>query len=508
MNPRHRTSGILLHPTSLPGPFGIGDLGPSAYRFIDFLEEAGQGLWQVLPLGPTGYGSSPYQCLSAFAGNPILISPELLAEDGWLETAELDPPRLPKEQVEYGRVEPRKWSLLRKAFARFESDASSTQRNALTTFGTRHADWLEHYALFAALKAHHRDRAWTEWAPDLALRKPDALSRWSEMHADDLEFFRFVQFLFFRQWDGLHDYASNRGIRLIGDVPIFVAHDSSEVWSHPEWFYLDKHGNPTVVAGVPPDYFSATGQRWGNPLYRWDRLGEDGFRFWVDRLRLVLGLVDIVRIDHFRGFAGYWQIPADEETAIKGKWIPGPGMRFFEVLRRNLGDRLPLIAEDLGVITEDVIELRDRLDLPGMAILQFAFEPPEGGFGRPEYLPHNHGYNLAVYTGTHDNNTLLGWWSDKPDSIRTRAADYLNADASAINLDFIRCALASVARYAVFPLQDLLGLGAHATMNRPGKADGNWTWRFRAESLDRELATELRKLTELYGRTPFSAIKG
>jgi 4-alpha-glucanotransferase len=302
----------------------------------------------------------------------------------------------------------------------------------------------------------------------------------------------------------LREYANARGIHLIGDIPIFVAHDSSEVWSHPQWFHLDELGHPTAVAGVPPDYFSATGQRWGNPLYRWDRLAADGYGFWVERLRGLLELVDVVRIDHFRGFAGYWEVPAEEATALKGRWVPGPGADLFRVVRNAIGGDLPLIAEDLGVITEDVVELRDGLGLPGMAILQFAFETAEGGFGRPEYLPHNHSYNLAVYTGTHDNNTLLGWWADKPESFRAQVCAYLNTDGSEIDRDMIRCALASVARYAIFPLQDLLGLGAEACMNRPGTEEGNWTWRFREDLLSSRLAAELRGLTELYGRVPWA----
>ncbi len=504
MNPLHRTSGILLHPTSLPGPFGVGDLGPSAYRFVDFLREAGQGLWQILPLGPTGYRDSPYQCLSAFAGNPLLISPELLVAEGWLEEADIDPPDFPSDSVDFGPVGTWKSTLFDRAFRRFSAGVSARHEAEFSAFRALHGGWLEDYVLFAALKERHDDRPWTEWGPGLSLRNQGELERWGRDNSRELDRHRFVQFVFFRQWHALRDYANARGVRLIGDIPIFVAHDSSEVWSHPEWFLLDDRGHPTAVAGVPPDYFSATGQRWGNPLYRWDRLAADGYSFWVERLRGTLELVDIVRIDHFRGFAGYWEISADEETAEKGKWVPGPGSDLFRVLRDAIGDDLPLMAEDLGVITEDVEELRDGLGLPGMAILQFAFESTEGGgHGRPEYLPHNHHSNLAVYTGTHDNTTVLGWWSDRPESVRARVRAYLNTDGSAIHRDFIRCALASVARYAIFPLQDLLGLGGEACMNRPGKADGNWIWRFQRGGLSSALATDLRGLTELHGRTPF-----
>jgi len=505
----HRTSGILLHPTSLSGPFGIGDLGPTAYRFLDFLEHAGQGLWQILPLGPTGFGDSPYQCLSAFAGNPLLISPELLVADGWLDETDLDAPSFPPQAVDFGRVRQWKSELFQKAFRRFfAGSASACDKAEFEAFCRLQGDWLDDYVLFAALKDHHRGLPWTEWTPDLGLRAQGALDLWSRSHAEELDFHRFVQFVFYRQWKRLRRYANRRGIRLVGDMPIFVAHDSSEVWGHPDWFHLDRRGHPTLVAGVPPDYFSATGQRWGNPLYRWEKLSADGYRFWVERLRSILGLLDMVRIDHFRGFAGFWEISARESTAVKGRWVPGPGMELFEALQNALGKDLPLIAEDLGVITEDVTQLRDLLGFPGMAILQFAFEPPEDGFGVLAYLPHNHRYNLAVYTGTHDNNTLLGWWAQKQEHTRSWVRDYLNANGSKINRDFIRAALASVARYAIFPLQDLLGLGEDACMNRPGRAEGNWGWRFQDEDLDKALASDLKRLTDLYGREPFEPVSG
>lgn len=503
MTPLHRTSGILLHPTSLPGPYGIGDLGPAAFRFVDFLEEAGQGLWQMLPIGPTGYGDSPYQCLSAFAGNPLLISPELLVAEGWLQKADMGAPPFPEDAVDFGRVGPWKAGLFRKAFRSFSSRASTSRKAELAAFCRRHNSWLDDYALFAAIKDNNEGLPWTRWEAGLGLREPAALDLWKQTHADELDFHRFVQFLFYRQWQGLREYANRRGVHLVGDVPIFVAHDSSEVWGHPEWFQLDDRGTPTCVAGVPPDYFSATGQRWGNPLYRWERLKTDGYGFWVERLRSTLGLVDLVRIDHFRGFAGFWEIPVAEDTAVRGRWVSGPGLELFQVLREALGEDLPLMAEDLGVITEDVTELRDRLGLPGMAILQFAFEPPDGGFGVSDYLPHNHRRNLAVYTGTHDNETVLGWWAQKPELTRSWVRTYLGTDGSEINRDFIRCALASVARYAIFPLQDLLGLGSEASMNHPGRANGNWTWRFRATQLDSALASDLKGLTVQYGRAPF-----
>ncbi|MCG6861488.1 MAG: 4-alpha-glucanotransferase [Chromatiaceae bacterium] len=502
-----RTSGILLHATSLPGPFGIGDLGPAACRFVDFLEEAGQGLWQMLPIGPTGFGDSPYQCLSAFAGNPLLISPESLAAEGWLEEADLRAPGFPADCVDFDLVKQWKSALFRKAFLRFTRSAPASCRAEYAAFRSRHGHWLDDYALFASLKDEHHDRPWTQWGRDFSLREPGCLDSWASTHARELDFYRFIQFVFFRQWQALREYANGHHVCLIGDVPIFVAHDSSEVWQHPEWFQLDDGGHPTVVAGVPPDYFSATGQRWGNPLYDWDRLAADGYAFWLERLRGVFELVDLVRIDHFRGFAGYWEIPAEEQTAVNGRWVPGPGRDLFGVLRDVLGDDLPLIAEDLGVITEDVKELRDSLGFPGMAILQFAFEPADEGFGVSDYLPHNHRRNLVVYTGTHDNNTVLGWWQQKPEAVRAQVRAYLNTSASEINRDFIRCALASVARYAIFPIQDILGLGAEACMNRPGKAEGNWSWRFTQEDLNSGIASDLKGMTELYGRGPLSTAK-
>ncbi|MCG6896043.1 MAG: 4-alpha-glucanotransferase [Thiocapsa sp.] len=498
----HRTSGILLHPTSLPGRFGIGDLGPSARRFVDFLAAAGQGLWQMLPLGPTGYGESPYQCTSAFAGNPLLISPELLLQDGWIDPDDLSSSRFSNDDVDFGAVLPWKRRLLSRAVKAFHERAGDADREDYARFRETHADWLDDFALYHALKVHHGYRPWTEWRAEYARRDPDTLARWGAAHAGELEAQHLIQYLFFKQWSALRAYANSHGVRLIGDMPIFVAHDSSEVWTHREWFQLDEAGHPTVVAGVPPDYFSATGQRWGNPLYDWPSLAADGYRFWVQRLRRVLELVDYVRIDHFRGFAGYWEIPAHEETAINGRWVPGPGMALFDALRAALGDDLPLIAEDLGVITQDVETLRDQLKLPGMAVLQFGFEDTAGGFGRSSFLPHNHRRRLVVYTGTHDNNTLLGWWSLRDPATQHNARLYLNSDGTEVHWDFIRGALASVAALALFPMQDVLGLGPEACMNRPGTSEGNWVWRYRDDMLTDAAADRLRVLSRLYGRLP------
>lgn len=500
----HRTSGILLHPTSLPGAFGIGDLGPDARRFVDFLADAGQGLWQMLPLGPTGYGESPYQCTSAFALNPLLISPEQLLEDGWLEPDALQVPAFPPERVEFGPVIAWKQSLLARAVQRFHERADEAQRADYARFRVEHADWLDDFSLYHALKVHHGYRSWTEWRPEFARRDPSALAHWSHTHARELESQRLIQYLLFEQWSALRAYAKGRGVRLIGDMPIFVAHDSSDVWTHPEWFLLDEAGQPTVVAGVPPDYFSATGQRWGNPLYDWSRLAREGYGFWIQRVRRILELVDFVRIDHFRGFAGYWEIPASEETAIKGRWVEGPGLALFKALRAGLGDGLPLIAEDLGVITEDVEALRDSLGLPGMAILQFGFEDTADGFGRSSFLPHNHRRLLAVYTGTHDNDTVRGWWSGLDRETQHNALLYLNSLGNEIHWDFIRAALGSVAAFALFPMQDVLGLGSEGCMNRPGSAQGNWRWRYRSDMATDDLAERLRSLSRLYGRLPYA----
>ncbi len=499
----HRTSGILLHPSSLPGPFGIGDLGPAAYRFVDFLAAAGQGLWQVLPLGPTGYRDSPYQCTSAFAGNPLLISPDALLAAGWIDPADLEHPAFPDATVDFGPVTAWKRALLDRAYQGFLARADQGQRNAYARFQEAHRDWLPGYACYAALKAAHRNWPWTAWPAPLALREPAALRTWAEAHRPEIDRETLVQFLFFTQWAALRDHANARGVHLVGDMPIFVAHDSAEVWTHRDWFRLGPDGEPLVIAGVPPDYFSATGQRWGNPLYDWQALAVDGYGFWVQRLRRLLEMTDLVRVDHFRGFAGYWEVPGSEETAVNGRWVTGPGMDLFRALETALGPDLPLIAEDLGVITPDVEALREGLRLPGMAVLQFAFEDTSDGFGQSGFLPHNHRRRLVVYTGTHDNNTICGWWSEKDQATQDLVRRYFNTDGTRIHWDFIRAALSSVAALALFPMQDLLGVGAEATMNRPGTPHGNWVWRCQETDLDPESAARLLDLTRLYGRLPY-----
>lgn len=491
-----RSSGILLHLTSLPGRFGIGDLGSEAYQFVDFLVGAGQKLWQIMPLGPTGYGDSPYQSFSSFAGNPLLISPELLAEEGLLSPSDLDAaPIFPEGRVDYGPVIRFKQTLLQRAYERFQAQATPTRRAAFRAFCRRHAAWLDDFALFMALKEAHEGAVWSSWEKDIASRQPKALQAWTQKLADSIEAHKFAQYLFFTQWLALKDYANAYGIRIIGDIPIFVAYDSADVWAHPELFYLDENGQPTVVAGVPPDFFSETGQLWGNPLYRWEVLARDGYAWWIERVRATLRLVDIVRLDHFRGFEGYWEVPFGEPTAVKGRWVKGPGAALFQAMQDALGP-LPIIAEDLGVITPEVEAIRDQFDLPGMKVLQFAFATTPAD----PFLPHNFPRNCVVYTGTHDNDTTLGWFQTAPPAERAFALKYTGSDGKEFNWDLIRLALASVADTAIIPLQDVLGIGSEGRMNLPGRASGNWAWRYLPGSLTPEIQERLRELTEIYGR--------
>ena len=494
-----RASGVLLHPTSLPGRWGIGDLGDHAYQFVDFLHETGQQLWQVMPLGPTGYGDSPYQCFSAFAGNPMLINLNRLQAAGLLTDDDFaSMPQFPHDRVDYGAVIPFKLDMLRRTFDRVMGQTTADQRQDFNTFRATNAVWLDSYALFAALKAAHGGANWATWEPEIARHEPAAVQRWARELSSEIQFHAYMQYLFFLQWGALKRYANDRGIRVIGDIPIFVAYDSADVWANRAIFELDAQGNPTVVAGVPPDYFSDTGQRWGNPLYRWPVLEERGFDWWISRFRATLNLVDIIRLDHFRGFAAYWEVPAEEETAINGRWVTAPGARLFATVKREMGD-LPIIAEDLGVITPDVEELRDRLGLPGMKVLHFAF-----GSSDPDdpYLPHNYVPRCVVYTGTHDNDTTLGWWRSLADWERTRIQTYIARDGHDICWDMIRIAFASVAETAIVPLQDILCLGSEARMNTPGMAGGNWSWRYTPEQIDNQARTRLRTITAIYGRAP------
>jgi 4-alpha-glucanotransferase len=502
-----RVSGILLHPTSLPGPFGIGELGPQAIAFLDFLRDSGQRLWQVLPLGPTGYGDSPYQCFSAFAGNPLLVSLDELNRAGLVSPEDLArSPDFPERAVDFGLLLEFKRPLLAKAFAAFERKASGPQQEAFEAFCRQHDDWLPDFALFMALKRANGGRAWNSWDRALVTRLPEALAHARRELAREVREAQFEQWLFFEQWSALRTQARARGISIMGDLPIFVAQDSAEVWARPEIFHLAADGTSSLQAGVPPDYFSATGQLWGNPLYRWDALARTGYEWWIARFRAVLALVDRVRLDHFRGFEACWEVPGEATTAEHGRWVKGPGAAFFEALRAALGT-LPIVAEDLGVITPEVEALRDRFELPGMAILQFAFggDPRESTF-----LPHAYRRNKVVYTGTHDNDTLVGWWtSGVGDSTRkaaevekehARALTYVGGDGSEIHWDFIRALLVSVADTAIVPLQDVLGLGSEARMNLPGRSEGNWRWRYRTSDLTPEVRRRLRAITEASGR--------
>lgn len=501
--PFERASGVLLHPTSLPGRYGIGDLGDWAYRFVDWLHAAGQKLWQMLPLGPTSYGDSPYQSFSAFAGNPLLISFDRLVSEGWLDASDLDDvPPFPVDRVDYGWVLVYHNEKLALAHRRFNERAAPDQRAEFERWGAEQAHWLDDFALFMALKDSYGGRPWVEWDEGEALRRFDALQSARTRLAEQIGEHKFRQWVFFRQWNALKTYAHQKGILLIGDIPIFVAHDSSDVWANPGLFSLDAKGYPTVIAGVPPDYFSETGQRWGNPLYRWDVMAADGYRWWISRFRATFALVDIVRVDHFRGFESYWEVPASEPTAVHGRWVPGPGQHFFDVVKNSLGT-LPIIAEDLGVITPEVERLRDGNGLPGMKVLQFAWGSADGA---NSFLPHHHVQNSVVYTGTHDNNTTVGWWNDPievNDHIRSFFYRYTGRqphEVREIHWEMIRLAESSVANTCVILFQDLLGLGAEARMNLPGRESGNWTYRCKPEDFDHPAHGRLAEMTHLYDR--------
>lgn len=503
-----RASGILLHPTSLPGAFGIGDLGSEAYKFVDFLEAARQTYWQILPLGPTGYGDSPYQCFSAFAGNTHLISPEKLVEEHLLTEEEISrKPDFSEDKVDFGKVYEWRNEILPKAYERFRAAANVDLRGEFETFVRQNASWLNDYALYRAAKASQNQKAWYEWDSLLRIRDENALNNAKENLRVQIEAQKFYQFLFFKQWAELKKYAGDKGIKIVGDVPIFIALDSADVWCNQEKFKLNKDGTPKVVAGVPPDYYSKTGQRWGNPIYDWNRMREDNFGWWISRVRNALQTVDIVRVDHFRGFAAAWEVPGGDKTAENGQWVSVPGKELFEALKNALGE-LPFWAEDLGVITPDVEELRDYFDFPGMRILQFAF----GGDTKNHDLPHNYIKNSVAYTGTHDNDTTVGWFNSQSGKGSTRddsqigkerefCLKYLNSDGEEINWDFIRAVWASVADTAITPMQDVLGLGNRARMNLPASDSGNWSWRFKNGDLTKEIAERLRELTKIYGRS-------
>ncbi len=504
-----RSCGILLHPTSFPGPCGAGDLGRDAYDFVNFLSESKQSLWQILPLSPPGYGNSPYQSFSAFAGNTLLINPDRLAGDRLLSKSDTaSAPKTSADRVDFGKAIEYKNQLLEKAYKAFKRGNNNHLSDDFENFSRYASAWLEDYALFRALQESRSSDVWNEWEPDLIRRDKGAIESARHELSDRIRAHKFFQYLFFKQWLELKSYANKHGIKIIGDMPIFVAHNSADVWTHPDMFRLDEKGNSTVVSGVPPDAFSETGQRWGNPLYDWDRMRQTGFRWWIDRMRFSLHLVDIVRVDHFRGFAACWEIPATDETAENGRWIEVPGRELFSALKQEFRE-LPILAEDLGTITPDVEELRDEFHFPGMRVLQFAF----GGDSSNTHLPHHYIRDVAAYTGTHDNDTTVGWFQSKPGEGSTRDLEqieherafclkYLDSTGKEINWDFIRAIMASVADLAIIPLQDVLGLDSSARMNLPASQDDNWTWRYKPGALTRELSDRLGEMTELYERAP------
>ncbi|OKH22531.1 4-alpha-glucanotransferase [Hydrococcus rivularis NIES-593] len=497
-----RASGILLHPTCFPSRFGIGDLGEEADRFIDFLADSYQQVWQILPLGPTGYGNSPYLSYSALAGNPLLISPEKLVEDELLDEEDFaNLPDFPLDRVDFELVTQTKMPLLQKASQTFKQGASEELQEEFEKFCDRHSDWLEDYALFMSLKQVFEGESWNRWDKDIAKRKPDAIAQWKDRLGESIFFQKFLQFQFFRQWSALKQYANEKGISIFGDIPIYVAHDSVDVWANPELFCLDEEtGEAALMAGVPPDYFSETGQLWGNPVYDWEKHQQTNFAWWMRRVEGILEYVDIIRIDHFRGFEAFWAVPQGEETAMNGEWIEAPGEAFFNLLKQKLG-KLPIVAEDLGVITPEVEALRDKFGFPGMKILQFAFDSDRAN----PFLPFNYvNRNCIVYTGTHDNDTTVGWFNARSPEEQARVVDYLGCLCpDGIHWSLIRLALGSVANQAIFPFQDLLGLGNDARMNTPSVPDGNWGWRYRAEAVNSEVGEHLKYLTYLYGRAPY-----
>ena len=490
-----RASGILLHPTSLPGPFGGGDLGEDAYRFVDWLKSAGQTYWQMLPLGEIGPGNSPYMSSSSFAGNVLLIDLVELSSHGWLDKGDLEAhPDFSAGRIDFPLIKSYRMARLRHASSRFFS-SNNDMKNEFKVFCDAEIDWLKDYALFMTIAEHHDWQEWSTWPTDLVRRDPQALIKIEIGYVDEINFWMFCQWSFARQWQKLKSYANAHGVRIIGDVPIFVAYQSADVWSHQDLFQLDERGRPTVVAGVPPDYFSATGQLWGNPIYRWDEHEDTGFAWWVSRMRQALRFSDVVRVDHFRGFAGYWEIPAEAPNAIDGQWVDGPGEKLFNALVKSF-QQLPIIAEDLGVITPDVVELRDKFNFPGMRVLQFAFGDGETN----HFLPHHYVPDTVAYTGTHDNDTTLGWWNNLSEHERDFALHYLKTDGVAIQWVMIRALSASVANTVIYPMQDVLGLSSEHRMNFPGNPDGNWEWRFTWDQLSAEQTRELAMLSINYGR--------
>ncbi len=493
-----RLSGILAHPTSFPSPYGIGDLGPGAYDFIDFLASSGQHLWQVLPLTPTSYGDSPYQGPSAFAGQPLLISPDLLIRDHLLTPEDLENmPEWNPDRVDYGSAIEFKMDLLRKAWETFCQTKDKAGMEDFDSFCRKERDWLDDYALFMALKDLHGGSSWLDWEEEYRHPKEEVRRQAKKDLDDSVRFYCFLQFLFQKQWSALRSYAHEKEVQIIGDIPIFVSVDSADVWSNPKLFQLDEEGHPTRVSGVPPDYFSETGQLWGNPLYDWESHEATGYRWWINRVRRQLSLTDYLRIDHFRGFEAYWSVPAEEETAVNGTWVKGPNEKLFQAIESELGDDLPILAEDLGVITPEVEHLRDSFGFPGMKVLQFGFEDPDDTVN----IPFNYTTtNCVCYTGTHDNDTTVGWYEKQPEEVKDRVRRMANTDGSNVGHDFICFAMDSIARFAIFPVQDLLGLGSEARMNTPGVAMQNWAFRFKDGDLHEGLASWLYDVTKLYRR--------
>ena len=506
-----RKSGVLLHPTSLPGKHGIGDLGKEAFDFIDFLKSTGQTLWQVLPLGPTGYGDSPYASFSTHGGNPMLISPQILMEKGFLSADDFnDEPIFDIKTVSFGEIIPWKKDLLGKAAGVFQKKAVNDE--AYLKFCAEEAHWLEDYSIFMAVKEYFDEKArredvhgamWSNfWDKDIALKEPEAVTRWTEKLGGEIEKNKILQFFFFEQWLKVRTYANDMGIKIIGDIPIFVASDSCDVWSNRDLFLLNHDGSPSSVAGVPPDYFSETGQLWGNPLYDWDAMEKNNFKWWIERFRGTLKLVDIIRVDHFRGFEAFWQVPAGNDTAVEGQWVKAPGVKLFTEVRKEMGS-LPVLAEDLGLITKEVYDLRDRFNFPGMRILQFAFDEAEGDTGLdPDniFLPHNYVSNSVVYTGTHDNATMKGWLDSCTSKELKFIRSYFGYDGGDLVWQFIRLALSSVSSYCIIPMQDILELDDSARMNIPSTLGGNWSWRYSEDMVDREIKEKLLAMTQIYGR--------
>ena len=492
-----RAAGILLHPTSLPGKYGIGSLGKAAYEFIDFLTKAKQQYWQILPLGPTGFGDSPYQCYSAHAGNPDLIDLDQLVKIKLLQAGDLSGyPHFYEGQVDYEAIQKARLPLLKKAFRNFTMNADDLEKLTYRNFIKDQALWINDYALFRAIKENQENKPWYNWKKELKSREQETLKLMHTRLSEEIDFHKFLQFIFFKQWMTVREYAKKHKIKIIGDIPLYISLDSTDAWSNPDVFEFDAEYNPVRVGGVPPDYFSETGQLWGNPLFRWDVMKADGYRWWIDRIRTNLTLYDIIRIDHFRGFAAYWAVPFGEETAINGTWVPGPAKDFFLALKKEFGN-LPIIAEDLGVMTPDVEDLRDSFQFPGMKILEFAFDSSEAN----DYLPYNFVKNCIVYTGTHDNDTVVGWFEMASEADRKLVLDYLDKDETGIHWSFVRLAWASVANTAIVPMQDLLGLDSRSRMNLPGTVGGNWKWRAKPGDFSEDLARSLSELTVIYGRS-------